>query len=323
MDAFDVEIRQREAKWWLELKPQAATATMELEATQDRLESLLRLRVRLLEDGQRLPLMHLTATSELEAASSDLSPGDGNSPDPTSDSSTVGNGVQAGSEVSGVREMHSTSSESADSPAHVTGLRGSWRAEEPMLLDPLTCSEADPSVKGATRPDLPNVPAYVSIADLSIGSREHGVSCRPCSFFHSPGGCSRGKSCRFCHLCSAGIAKKRRVKLRIGVKSAAQLEEQIREQQEVAYDLGLQVAAARQRLLMADQEAKEVQGLALAAEKEYQDEMHDAAMRDFRRTQAKALAQDAAHIRETASRLIAWSLAAMVFVDTAFSIIGI
>jgi len=113
------------------------------------------------------------------------------------------------------------------------------------------------------------------------------------------------------------------MKLKRGLRNAAQLEDKILEQQETAFELGLCVSAERQRLLRALEEAKEVHKLMLSAEKEYQDEMYDAAMRDFHRKQAKVLERDAMQIRETVSRLIAWSLAAMVFLDTAFDMIGI
>jgi hypothetical protein len=47
---------------------------------------------------------------------------------------------------------------------------------------------------------------------LSVGSAFHGTltGCRPCAWFHKPGGCTNGDACLHCHLCPAGEIKARK-----------------------------------------------------------------------------------------------------------------
>jgi len=45
----------------------------------------------------------------------------------------------------------------------------------------------------------------------SLGSARHfAKECRPCAWFHRPGGCQNGAECRHCHLCPDGELKVRR-----------------------------------------------------------------------------------------------------------------
>jgi len=46
---------------------------------------------------------------------------------------------------------------------------------------------------------------------LSFGSETHGSGeCKPCAWFHRPGGCSNGPECQHCHLCPENAIKERR-----------------------------------------------------------------------------------------------------------------
>merc|ERR550514_967623 len=46
---------------------------------------------------------------------------------------------------------------------------------------------------------------------FSVGSQAHQYGqCRPCGFVHKDGGCTKGASCPFCHLCPAGTIKERK-----------------------------------------------------------------------------------------------------------------
>ena len=98
---------------------------------------------------------------------------------------------------------------------------------DPGAAEQLPVRVADPegpqNMPGMESTDMP---AYV-IADFfwNVGSNGHALSaCRPCNFFHGTG-CSRGRSCKFCHVCPRGKARQRRMKLKRGLRNAAQLEE--------------------------------------------------------------------------------------------------
>eukprot|EP00435_Cladocopium_sp_Y103_P001450 s4142_g1.t1 len=57
---------------------------------------------------------------------------------------------------------------------------------------PITCDVADRSQ------DMP-----------SIGSMDHAAgTCRPCAWFHKPGGCRNSYDCSHCHLCPANAKRK-------------------------------------------------------------------------------------------------------------------
>lgn len=45
----------------------------------------------------------------------------------------------------------------------------------------------------------------------SVGSLGHATGdCKPCAWFHKPGGCANAYNCTFCHLCKEGELKKRK-----------------------------------------------------------------------------------------------------------------
>jgi hypothetical protein len=45
----------------------------------------------------------------------------------------------------------------------------------------------------------------------SVGSALHGSgTCRPCAWFHKPGGCLNAQACAHCHLCPEGELKNRK-----------------------------------------------------------------------------------------------------------------
>jgi hypothetical protein len=58
--------------------------------------------------------------------------------------------------------------------------------------------------------------ASFSVEDLpeeipSLGSAKHGSGdCRPCAWFHKPGGCTNARECRHCHLCPEGEIRNRK-----------------------------------------------------------------------------------------------------------------
>merc|ERR1719491_95612 len=44
----------------------------------------------------------------------------------------------------------------------------------------------------------------------SLGSKyHHAGDCKPCRWFHRPGGCGHGQNCEHCHMCPAGEHKRR------------------------------------------------------------------------------------------------------------------
>jgi hypothetical protein len=56
---------------------------------------------------------------------------------------------------------------------------------------------------------------------ISIGSSLHlSGGCKPCAFFHKPGGCHNGEKCTHCHLCPAGEIASRRSRARATRQSA-------------------------------------------------------------------------------------------------------
>jgi len=51
----------------------------------------------------------------------------------------------------------------------------------------------------------------------SLGSADHRFgTCKPCAFLHTKG-CKTGKDCKFCHLCKAGSAKRRKKEHRLSL----------------------------------------------------------------------------------------------------------
>ncbi|CAE7689716.1 unnamed protein product [Symbiodinium sp. CCMP2456] len=290
---FDSEIKRHEALW-----PKAADIANDLEASRSRIESLLHLRLRLLEDCQRLPLARLAASAE---APLEVEVSNADSMAPSSDTSGE---RRASSPEKEAQDSDPRFPEAANLAASLAD--GSWYGDPSAAKQPVHVADPEGPENMAGRECSTDMPAYVDVADLfwNVGSNGHAMGeCRPCNFFHGSAGCSRGRSCRFCHLCPAGRAKKRRMRLKRGLRKAAQLEDKILDQQETAFELGLCVSAERQRLRRAHEDAKEVGKLMLSAEKEYQDEMYDAAMRDFHRKQAKVMERDAMQLHETAALL--------------------
>lgn len=58
-----------------------------------------------------------------------------------------------------------------------------------------------PSTPNAFEGDEEPSPAHIN-ANESIGSAGHKTrTCRPCAWWWKPGGCSRGRTCEYCHLC--------------------------------------------------------------------------------------------------------------------------
>ncbi|CAE7209268.1 unnamed protein product [Symbiodinium sp. CCMP2592] len=291
---FDNEIKRHEALW-----PRAADIASELEACRSRIESLLHLRLLLLEDCQRLPLAQLAASAEVEVSNA-------NSIAPSSDTSADGRASSPENEKEAQVDSDPSFPEAAFANTAASFADGTCYGDPGAAEQPMRVADPEGPENMAGMASSTDMPAYVDIADLywNVGSNGHALgACRPCNFFHGSAGCSRGRSCKFCHLCPRGRAKQRRMKLKRGLRNAGQLEDKILEQQETAFELGLCVSAERQRLLRAHEEAKDVHKLMLSAEKEYQDEMYDAAMRDFHRKQAKVLERDAMQIRETAAKL--------------------
>lgn len=47
--------------------------------------------------------------------------------------------------------------------------------------------------------------------ERSVGSAGHEAgTCKPCAWIHRPEGCSKGKSCEFCHMCDKGAMKRKK-----------------------------------------------------------------------------------------------------------------
>merc|ERR1711977_621744 len=69
-------------------------------------------------------------------------------------------------------------------------------------------------------------PILPSLAPVvSIGSHGHQYGqCRPCGFVHKEGGCTKGASCPFCHLCPPGT-----------IKQQKQMKKQVRKIQRMEY----------------------------------------------------------------------------------------
>mmetsp|Transcript_49027 Transcript_49027/g.140924 ORF Transcript_49027/g.140924 Transcript_49027/m.140924 type:complete len:654 (+) Transcript_49027:131-2092(+) len=62
----------------------------------------------------------------------------------------------------------------------------------------------------------------------SPGSDLHGTGqCRPCAWFHKPGGCENGAECRHCHLCPEGEIRNRRKNKVAAMKQAASQEQEM------------------------------------------------------------------------------------------------
>jgi len=62
----------------------------------------------------------------------------------------------------------------------------------------------------------------------SPGSDLHGTGqCRPCAWFHKPGGCENGAECRHCHLCPEGEIRNRRKNKVAAMKKAASQEQEM------------------------------------------------------------------------------------------------
>jgi len=60
----------------------------------------------------------------------------------------------------------------------------------------------------------------------SLGSEQHGTGhCRPCAWFHKPGGCANGQQCRHCHLCEEGVIRERR-RVKVSAMKRQSLDEQ-------------------------------------------------------------------------------------------------
>ena len=119
---------------------------------------------------------------------------------------------------------------------------GSWRSDilwhsnpEPEPSDRMTSasSRLDSDQFWAVIPDafelyqMEQVSVERRNGNTSLDAHSMGT-CRPCSFFHAKGSCHRGKSCKFCHACTARDvqrAKKRKASLKRGLTQAAKLEE--------------------------------------------------------------------------------------------------
>lgn len=67
---------------------------------------------------------------------------------------------------------------------------------------------------------VPLGPTDVSEACV-LGSEGHSLGrCNPCAFLHTKG-CTKGTSCRFCHLCTPGALKERKRQRRAAAAAAA------------------------------------------------------------------------------------------------------
>lgn len=69
------------------------------------------------------------------------------------------------------------------------------------------------------------VPLELRTPQPSCGSLQHGTGlCRPCAWYWRPQGCSNGRECRHCHMCSKGEVKARRRTRHAAVRGQAQRE---------------------------------------------------------------------------------------------------
>ncbi|CAK0853966.1 unnamed protein product, partial [Prorocentrum cordatum] len=64
---------------------------------------------------------------------------------------------------------------------------------------------------GAEAPPACPPPPAPPADEPSVGSTAHASGeCRPCAYFHRPGGCLNGAECRHCHICPGGELKARK-----------------------------------------------------------------------------------------------------------------
>lgn len=88
----------------------------------------------------------------------------------------------------------------------------------------------------------------------SIGAAGHAKGlCRPCAWNWKPGGCSKGESCEFCHLCEEGMLKVRKKDRQAVVKERIRQQKEhrnrVRSHKKGAKKLGEAVAAMRPGLV--------------------------------------------------------------------------
>mmetsp|Transcript_26355 Transcript_26355/g.87339 ORF Transcript_26355/g.87339 Transcript_26355/m.87339 type:complete len:305 (-) Transcript_26355:182-1096(-) len=68
------------------------------------------------------------------------------------------------------------------------------------------------------------VPMDARMGEVSQGSSVHSIGqCRPCAWYWRPQGCSNGKDCRHCHLCSASEVKARKKNRITSLRSQSRL----------------------------------------------------------------------------------------------------
>jgi len=83
----------------------------------------------------------------------------------------------------------------------------------------------------------------------SVGSSLHGTGqCKPCAWFHKPGGCLRGKQCRHCHTCASNEVAQRKKEKVAALKAQAKGEAMFRKQQMMYLQASKMMSAASQLL---------------------------------------------------------------------------
>lgn len=89
--------------------------------------------------------------------------------------------------------------------------------------------EIDPWINDSSEDELPPSRAIQEsrMPTWSAGAVGHmDGKCKPCAWNWKPGGCSKGESCEFCHLCEEGSLKVRRKQQQAALKTRLRLQKQ-------------------------------------------------------------------------------------------------
>jgi len=96
---------------------------------------------------------------------------------------------------------------------------------------------------------LPNMIPETATECPSVGSLLHGTGqCKPCVWFHKPGGCVRGEQCRHCHTCPSNEVAQRKKQIVAALKAQAKGEAMVRKQQMMYLQASKMMSAASQLL---------------------------------------------------------------------------
>jgi len=110
---------------------------------------------------------------------------------------------------------------------HIENIVNSYQASSPTNADPVDQltdwrlsekSSSGTSVIESSPGSSVSVSPQAQLDDVSFGSGEWSAgaaghaqgTCKPCGWNRKPGGCSKGTSCEFCHMCDDGALKRKK-----------------------------------------------------------------------------------------------------------------